>query len=650
MAKPSIEPVGVVDQHIPEMELSDVPSSLFAYSMDCFRKVRSQFRFDADCHAYRIGSFVTNAAVDGLPKKTRHIENISAQSVEPNYSIRKTEIKFDKSDAITTYKKRDLYSYPILQNPIFGFHDTTLYRYDMAAVYAKIAFYAFLRQRFKDEGIEPVYANIDTISNKYKYNDVKMLDAVQAAVEQTRLSYKDKGIIVMGISYSEQDDLFYHILGYAGAFMQSPESRRIIPASQYEWPAIPVTIFRNGRKLNFHMPNDISAEALWDFLFRLAAMRGECSSAVRGIYRAIELAFAHYEPLYQKSSHKLCAVMDSFSQFKPSLLSLPVDNSWRFLAAGVFKPNEQIPSEFNLLKEATTTDRQYAGLLVNNFIQAMTATTFYSCNIKGGHLQQLVVQETNSTALETLALGEFFGDMFSKVAEAIFRCTGHSMPMNWNIRNWNFKSEPYGFGLKTGPYGCEGNAETVYKLIEPMSIDNFLVRRPREWGISTPSPVDIQQLRDAVEFRLGAFQAAGGLQAETVHPFQLDTQQIFCINAFLQICPYKSWPELYHHQANRLPTNELVNGEKTKVELNYYKDLCVMEPLTLFTYDYGTNSLFNNVLIGKDAAASIMSAMLNIPKGIISRAGLFLRNLSQNVFPALPLGATAATNQVSVAQ
>lgn len=134
-------------------------------------------------------------------------------------------------------------------------------------MYAKLAYYAMLRQSFADEGIVPVVAN-NQAGNQPTYININLIDQF-TVYNLTRPIINRETTFVREYGYVPENYRFYRLITFNGAYFIHPAGSRVIPGFYYNIPGMPITIIARG-PLPAGDNVDMSSREIWDFAYRMA--------------------------------------------------------------------------------------------------------------------------------------------------------------------------------------------------------------------------------------------------------------------------------------------------------------------------------------------------------------------------------------------
>lgn len=155
--------------------------------------------------------------------------------------------------------------------------------YDNSTMYAKLIFYALLRQSFDQHGLIPAIA---ARNQQAPWTHINTTDPASFTADNVR-SHLVSGDItfIPDIGANREWITIYELLVHEGAYFAPLVANRIIPATCVRWPAIPVvSIYPGAFDPVDHA--DIPANHIFSVAAAIANLRNEAEAFIDGFYKA----------------------------------------------------------------------------------------------------------------------------------------------------------------------------------------------------------------------------------------------------------------------------------------------------------------------------------------------------------------------------
>lgn len=379
--------------------------------------------------------------------------------------------------------------------------------HENSTFYAKLTYYAMLRQRFADEAIVPAIAPHQAANRPTHVN--MSVDANFTVAALSRPIVNRETTLVFEYGYSRANYKFYNLITHDGQYFAHPPDTRLIPGFYYNIPGIALTILANDDAPDAPNVNpDLSAHELWDFAYRFAADRGEWSALKRGIQMASDLALNNTLPnrLFGPNAGRQYRVINPYFEMNDPGWPLPTDVCWFYRLTNIVQsPDIHMDSELNAFSILTTAQINLLLSLRVLFIRCIMTTILYNLNITGTLIQLYVrnspLQPASivnlwntplfmvSRAVDPNTGYSKSATIFDIVRDNIYDLSGLAIDTNYfNGKSWNYPR--YFASDLSEDNHYYGNICTNYtfRMDNLLSIDQWLRVRPLSWGISLPNP------------------------------------------------------------------------------------------------------------------------------------------------------------------
>lgn len=300
-------------------------------------------------------------------------------------------------------------------------------------------------------------------------------------------------IFVDRIDYTPDDLQVIMWLAKEGTRASAAGNAHIPQCCYVSWPAIPVTVLVHGAPPAMPVAADLTANSIFSFVSRLATSRGEWGAALRGFYLALDQLGVTYEHDARDGGrwHFLTPYLTFHSPIIPRVQDYNV-----LLRILQIKPTIDMDAQEELSAAMACTPDNRARLyaLYNQSTTAIASTIVYDFNLTCTHLIQW---GTGAGAMPAAARA---------VVQNYSQANVHSMrESNFLTQLKNLFPVYYGCAVPSqlypssdwlGTFGGSANCDIAFiglqlhqppKLGNPLVVDNWLLVRPMEWGVSGPN-------------------------------------------------------------------------------------------------------------------------------------------------------------------
>lgn len=482
---------------------------------------------------------------------------------------------------------------------------------DNYLMYAKLMYQAMVSDVISELGLTPAVAAFPPgeAPNFVNLDDPNLnyLDIAQPIV-------RGDIILVDRIDYCANDLQVVHWLTKSGHRATNDED--VTPhCIHVNWPAINVTVLNHGAAPAQPQAEILTPSQIYAFVIKLANARGEMSAVLRGMYFALDLLGVTY--------NSNAGIDNGRYHFRTSMMSF-------------HSPNAVMPRDYNVLlrilhirpistpaaevevSTLTTTSRDNRVRLMSMYsstLQAMSTTVLYDMNLT----HELMVQWGNGDpALPPMAAmvlqkfsepdraAETEAPMFTRPKALFPTFIGCQVPTQlYPNSTWLGQQ---GQSQNAGAAMTDQLANRPPNNASPLSIDNWLLIRPMEWGISGPNTtLDIgKEVMDVGAPALRGWRSVRGSEVydqRTTSPFPAMTvvYGIQVLNAILN--------DFRWHAARQLSFSQAAWSPGAGMEWNapviephwqghYIEGLHVMQPCTVMSYDYTRDIIMAPALVG----------------------------------------------------
>lgn len=306
-----ISTTGTINKRIAEFdEPLEGQSTLLDYLNGLYRTNSENIAFSAQDHAFAISSTVHNSDAAKRPINPQVVTGLVQQSLPAVNVPRVVVIEKGNSKrlgAIAPEQLVQLAGSGGLNNrgiegqitsgvgipqinvgvtrQLIGSYQENINYHDNSYLYAKILFFAMLRESFTTHGVVPQVVQFD-VNNMYMHINTAVVNAEPGGYNlDTVRGRMTSGHIFMTHNFGwwPANALIYRILGHTGQYFVSRPMQRHIPASAYSLPGIYIASMAPAVGA-MPVAADISSNALFAFAHNLAKLRQETQHLVQGYY------------------------------------------------------------------------------------------------------------------------------------------------------------------------------------------------------------------------------------------------------------------------------------------------------------------------------------------------------------------------------
>lgn len=482
---------------------------------------------------------------------------------------------------------------------------------DNHVMYAKLLYQAMVYDIVSELGLTPAVIDFPQGGDPAFVNlDDANLDYLTIAQPIVRGDI----ILVDRLDYTATDLQILFWLAKAGR--RATDAEAVTPHCVYvQWPAINVTVLNHGAAPAAPQAAVLTPSQIYAFVAKMANARGEASAAMRGMYLAMDMLGVVYN---QRE-----AVDNGRYHFRTSLMSfhspdvvMPRDYNvlLRLLhIRPVSSPDAQV--EYHALTSASQQDRVRLFALYSSTLQAMSTTVLYDMNITHGLMTQwgqgaaalppmaaMVIQKFSDPDRST----EMEAPMFTRPKALFPTFIGCQVPTQL------YPSSTWLGNQAQSPGSVAAMADQLANRppnnASPLSIDNWLLIRPMEWGISGPNTsLDIsKEIMDVGNANMRGWRAVRGSEVYDQRvvsslPIPIVAYGIQVLNAILNDFRWIAAKVVTFSQATWSPGRGLEwnpPAEEPDWQGHYIEALHVMQPCTVMTYDYARDVVMAPALMG----------------------------------------------------
>lgn len=456
------------------------------------------------------------------------------------------------------------------------------------------------------QGDDPTFVNIDNPNLNY-------LD-VASIIINGAITFVDR------IDYTPDDLQLIYWLAKHGPRVTSVEAMTPY-AVHVDWPAIPVAVLIHGDPPPVPAAVLVTRDRILGFIRRMASARGESAAAKRGLYLALDIIGVSYTNQAGQDGDRYHFILPNLS-FHSFAACIPRDYNVLLRALHV-RPVSDRDSDLEVSEWASITPKERVCLaaVYTATIEAFSTTVLYDYNLTH----------------ELLALwGE--GDNMSPAAGAVIqkcsepdRVKDEEPPLLTRIKDMfsvflacSVPKQLYRHSSWLGQRGESQNCSIVFNQMQPnrppyfcspLSIDNWLLIRPMEWGISGPNTT-LDIYKELVDVGSVANRGWRSVRGSTVYeeraastlPVQMVVYGIQVLNAILNDRRTPAVPSLSFSQADWSPGHG-VEWDRPQVlphwQGHYIPGLFVMQPCTVMSYDYNEDRVLAPALIAPNAITDL---------------------------------------------
>lgn len=366
-----------------------------------------------------------------------------------------------------------------------------------SGMYAKLMWSVLVRDQYTYAGIQPnatpfadnaavSYVNLD--DNALDYNNI-VAPILRGDI-----------VMVERADFDVNDLLAVHYLAQAGRRFDSNPADAIPHTAYVRWPALRVTVLRHGAALAPPQAAVLSSEALMAFAIKLAQQRNEMAHLVEGLYWVMDHAGIRYNVVPDHPQAQF--ILPDF-RITDVRVPRPQDYNVLLRLAGVRPMAAGTDgAEISQFSTVRSQDRVRLVTLYSAAYTIFATTVLHSIQVAGDRLREwygglpitpaanTILTQLNNITQPTAAGAE--APIFNMIKDCYPKFLGVEVVRNVHRGN-----------MWLGSYGSRAAFEAAYhglptvttpRLLNPLIIDNFLIVRPREWGITGPCPkVDVHK-------------------------------------------------------------------------------------------------------------------------------------------------------------
>lgn len=404
------------------------------------------------------------------------------------------------------HRDKDFYSNIVRTSHCFNQRIKT----SMASMYAKLWTNYFLQLRAEVDTNMVLAPLPDSYNDAPTFIDFDTETSISAARKVDSCAFVGGILLIDGKTYMSSDLDMWCYLATDTPIYYPVENSYCIPAQCYRWPSINVAVCIHSKLRTSHddistntilpKPIRIDAKVQKSFIITLAALRDEDKFLVEGFYMAIDILNSDW--LIYKNDPLTFGPCNPYFEVNSTLhLPKPFDG----LAIIKFLTEPEVfhflPTPYDLdICSYESKDILKTAAICGAIVSAMTTTVFSSFNINGNelsnsHVPGQVRSIPNATwvfdSVSQIIPGPF--EHFSvENQQTIFRlvrallqhCFEASLPATYiGHRCWS--------GNRVGGVNNRIPSWNELTFSPPrrgsnLAVDNWLILRPLEWGITTP--------------------------------------------------------------------------------------------------------------------------------------------------------------------
>lgn len=526
-------------------------------------------------------------------------------------------------------------------------------------LYFKMFCNAIARARIAVADRNPRLPQIVNENTGFEFCDVNSPQFNEANLNR----WADEGYFSFFERRESSDDAltFMEIMGYNGMYFRSLPGDPVMPFNRLRLPPINVLYFSTEE--HEHQARDMPAAVLWSMTFAYASERNEDADCMYGLQMGIEVMCGNSfrtqrrhnrhrrQPLNLRwtgrrdnqgdvmeniifpvtqnpdhddydgdfhndqadmytAPHWYHVMLDAYQQQVFSPIPQPVAENWVYNMLGMKKSPTTTTATNENIRHLDASQIIRLATLGFAIVATASTTVFMSYCITGAivdaYLRDLQVPQPFANLMRsimetldrtTIVQAPFFLFVQNIVGEMLgFTYSFHNMQRTWNA------GERYTVEVCNDNYGVyhynTGNQVMSYGMV--FAIDDFIVSRPREWGLTTPNPTG--DLQNAVVHDYG-FAAtvriithSGSTDWATRHPYPIlmssrvsycllflnAVAQAFCRNQFLNTAI-----EYYGSPASNMPVlpNWQLYGAMVPQPI-WVPGLNIVDPGTIISFDW----------------------------------------------------------------
>lgn len=506
------------------------------------------------------------------------------------------------------------------------------------AMYAKLLWSAFVRDLYTYANLQPVAVPFPTGT---PVTFVNLDDATLDYMNIVTPIIAGHIIMVDRADYTSNDLMAAYYLAAEGRRYDSNSSDIIPHAAYMRWPAINVTILKHGAASPAPSAVDVSAEVLIAFATKLAQQRNEMAQLVEAIYWVMDNAGIRYETLASKQAQYILPSLRTLDITIPR----PQDYNVLLRLAGVRPPvTADAGTEATHYSTIRVQDRVRLVALYTSCFSTFLTTVLHSVQIKGSLITDWYAARANAaSATQLMTQLNNITQPNPRGAEApIYNIVKDCFPKFLGVEVARHTTRYLDW---LGPYGSRPDNSAAFKnvpqdvtprLYNPLTVDDFLNLRPREWGLVGPCPkadfskeivLQTTQANQGWRALLGSRDYAD--QTTGSMPYAYVDYGAFALNVIVQYLrpatQAVSCQSAYYvpgGHAEFAPPQIMTGPE-------YMPALHSFVPCTIMTWDAVTLNVQAVAIVGSQVAYHDLLALSNVRGQTLESAGLALSAINQ---------------------
>jgi hypothetical protein len=275
--------------------------------------------------------------------------------------------------------------------------------YDNSALYAKLIYWALVRDCYSFINVVPVATTVPEGYNPVWIN----LDAQEPVIVDCLTAIANKSIVLIEErDFVREDWQAVYWLAKPGYRLDGPDQAeaQVFENSYLNWPGINVTVLGHGPAPKAPAPVVLSSNLILTFLTKLASRRNEWDSFMRGMY----VAFDAIGLRYTQQQNDLFPIRSNLS-YSNIYACQPADYNFMFQLLQIFpKMSDAHHDEVIAWTSLWSGDRIRTAVLYSAVLSSATTTGLYDLNIT----TQAMIEW--GVGLETAPfVNEVFGSIFN---------------------------------------------------------------------------------------------------------------------------------------------------------------------------------------------------------------------------------------------
>ncbi|ADK12923.1 proline-alanine-rich protein [Circulifer tenellus virus 1] len=367
--------------------------------------------------------------------------------------------------------------------------------YDNSYLYAKLWFYVFLRDVYVAVGgnppaVVPFPPNVHAPA-WINLNGVNNVHTIPNAIDGKSICLVNDKDVFTG---NPTDLQIIYWLTAAGSRLDGNAGQPTPDATYIQWEAINVTILAHADEAGAPQAALVSQSSIIDFIHRLATNRAEWSSALKGMYLALDILGIRYSD----HDNEQWAVRSNLSPHNPWVPG-PADYNFLLRWLLIF-PDDPAESRYecNVAAQMAPQTRARVAALYNAAVSTFTTTLLFDLNLTKQHLLQWTTGDAELPPMaQTLfmeALNQY--DQSTSPVEAFaMRQVHNAMGTFLGVHAC---SNLYPEDTWLGNFGQNPGAAVIYQdygaqtvtlaLLNPLVLTEWLTMFPFEWGVIGTQP------------------------------------------------------------------------------------------------------------------------------------------------------------------